>query len=272
MPKNNLFTHNKKGKFTRFIGVHWKNDDRYMTQIRVNGKVLKYGPYSTELEAAKKYDEVAKKYMGKRKRPLNFKDGKINMENAIRKQKKKVVKKGKYSFYIRNHIKNMNIDLRRSDSKSRTPIPFYLREVIRQEQETKCNMCDKSLHNDRYEVDHIVPWEISKCDDRFNLQILCLNCHKYKSMKIDVEIKKMMMYEPEINLKLIKKALNLQKKIRNKEYGITKNKLKKLEIEDDEEYVKNMDDYEFYDVQEYEKVDNNFGFFSNIFYFLKNLK
>ena len=48
----------------------------------------------------------------------------------------------------------------------------------------KCMMCNIALHiniTQSYEIDHIIPYSVSKNNDLNNIQILCKGCHGYKT-------------------------------------------------------------------------------------------
>jgi hypothetical protein len=61
---------------TPFTGIHWnKNRQKWQVQLYVNGRQRGFGYYAHETEAAKAYDEVARKYRGEFAL-LNFPDEK----------------------------------------------------------------------------------------------------------------------------------------------------------------------------------------------------
>jgi hypothetical protein len=69
--QNHQNTISKHG-ISQFKGVTWdKARRRWASQIKVNGKHLVLGRYKSETEAAKAYDEAAKKHFGEFARP-NF--------------------------------------------------------------------------------------------------------------------------------------------------------------------------------------------------------
>jgi hypothetical protein len=56
-----LLTHNSSG----FRGVSWcKNQNRWRTRLAVDGNLMHVGYFTDKLEAAKAYNEAAKKYHG----------------------------------------------------------------------------------------------------------------------------------------------------------------------------------------------------------------
>ena len=57
---------------SKFLGVHPRND-KYVAQIKVNGKKIYIGTFKTEEDAAHAYDNAAKKYFGEFAN-LNFKE------------------------------------------------------------------------------------------------------------------------------------------------------------------------------------------------------
>lgn len=53
----------KKGSKTRYTGIHWnKKVKKWNVRLRVEGRRKSFGYYADEVEAAKVYDRVARKY------------------------------------------------------------------------------------------------------------------------------------------------------------------------------------------------------------------
>jgi 5-methylcytosine-specific restriction endonuclease McrA len=59
-------------------------------------------------------------------------------------------------------------------------ISEYKRRCIAASQSWKCNVCMSSL-SAVFQIDHIVPFSLSKNSDSSNLQAVCPNCHAAKS-------------------------------------------------------------------------------------------
>lgn len=54
----------KRGK-SRYNGIRWdKNREKWQVRLTINGRRESFGYYADEIEAAKAYDRVAKKYRG----------------------------------------------------------------------------------------------------------------------------------------------------------------------------------------------------------------
>jgi 5-methylcytosine-specific restriction protein A len=54
-----------------------------------------------------------------------------------------------------------------------------LRLVVRQK--NRCNVCKAELMENHWDVDHILPWNISNDNSDQNLQIICMPCHRTKT-------------------------------------------------------------------------------------------
>lgn len=70
--KQNQRNHKPAGGSSKYIGVYWKKDEcKWKARIKVDGKEIHLGLFSSEVEAAQKRDEAALRYHGEFAR-LNF--------------------------------------------------------------------------------------------------------------------------------------------------------------------------------------------------------
>ena len=59
------------------------------------------------------------------------------------------------------------------------------RDIVLARQKRRCAGCQTALFDGNIDIDHIVPWCLSKDTSLSNLQALCPSCHAYKSRKYD---------------------------------------------------------------------------------------
>src|SRR5690606_4820994 len=72
--KENIMNMRSRGGTSNFKGVYLdKRNNKWISRIQINYKSIYIGSYNNEIEAAKAYDEAAKKYF-KKFAYLNFKD------------------------------------------------------------------------------------------------------------------------------------------------------------------------------------------------------
>ena len=72
---------------------------------------------------------------------------------------------------------------------SRTKISEIVKKEILFNQDYNCNKCFCKLPT-TYQIDHKIPWAISKDDTISNLQALCPNCHAFKTQRENNFIRK----------------------------------------------------------------------------------
>lgn len=92
----------------------------------------------------------------------------------------------KYLKYISNKKKEKNEVIE-------TPLEKTKRDAIKeddkfkllQSQDFDCSICNKFIFYDLFEVDHVIPLNLGGSNNISNLQILCLECHMFKSSKLD---------------------------------------------------------------------------------------
>ena len=133
---------------SKYVGVCLKKDGWY-ARVSRNRKSHFYGPFKTEVLAAKEYESVKARQLSK-----NMKIGvakvSISVNKTIRKQ---------FSQLDRNGIAS--------------------------KQEWSCNMCGEALGT-FYEIDHLLPLQFGGSNGYRNLQAICLRCHRFKTQYLDI--------------------------------------------------------------------------------------
>ena len=170
MPQRHTrFTRIKKHKLSEYRGVE-KSPEGWMTIIFKNRKKYVYGPFSSEEEAAKYYDEKALEYH-KEKAVLNilkspYPDKILKPKSVPMKNIMVPVKRIKFSVVTKNKICS--------------------------KQKWCCNFC-KNLLSDIFIVDHIIPLALGGLNEEYNLQALCPSCDRYKTSQLDFQVIKPLM-------------------------------------------------------------------------------
>ena len=137
--------------------------DGWIARLSHNGKIHKSRVFKKQSDAAKSYDNFAKRYH-KNNAILNFKESikKSNIKKYIKKRKssKSIIRK-KFSIVTRNKICA--------------------------NQKWCCNICKNTLGS-IFIVDHIIPLFLGGTNEEYNLQSLCPECDRYKTAVIDYKI------------------------------------------------------------------------------------
>jgi len=166
-----------------YFGVYHTQNNTWITRLMNKGKMLSFGPFSTDLEAAKKYDEEVLKISPHRSR-LNFPNDKQQTQsNAVRLRaiRKKFDKKlGK---------KRLSNGQKKKELYVREQFPLATRNLICARQKWKCNFCVDTL-TDIFIIDHMVPLFLGGSNDTHNLQALCPSCDRFKTSYLDNKILK----------------------------------------------------------------------------------
>jgi len=68
------------------------------------------------------------------------------------------------------------------------------RNTIASNQDWRCNFCKKKF-GPNWEIDHLVPLQFSGSNRYKNLQALCADCHRFKTLYLDISIIKPILSE-----------------------------------------------------------------------------
>lgn len=69
-------------------------------------------------------------------------------------------------------------------SPQRKDLPRSVKDRVLARYDRCCALCGS---DDRPEVDHIVPWSVSRDDGEDNLQVLCFTCNRRKGARLEGE-------------------------------------------------------------------------------------
>ncbi len=192
MPRTKIrFTLKKKHKNSHYRGVYKVSNRVWNTMIHIDGEKQIFGPYKTEITAAKKYDVKALEYFGE-SATTNFSLLKKRKYNEIEEDEE-----DEEDEEIEDKDKEDNEETLLEDELEekkklkivRKKFPVVTRNKICARQGWRCNFCN-NLFGDVFIVDHIVPLFLRGYDKEFNLQSLCPSCDKFKTSYIDYKILK----------------------------------------------------------------------------------
>ena len=166
MPKSHL-TMRKQHKISGYRGVD-KVKNGWITNITINKKKYVYGPFQSEEDAAKCYDEKALE---------NFKENAVlNILPSPYPPHKEIVKN------VRKRKRNMKETIY-----NRVKFSIVTKNKICSKQKWCCNFC-KNLLTDIFIVDHIIPLFLGGSNEEYNLQALCPSCDRYKTSQLDFQV------------------------------------------------------------------------------------
>ena len=81
----------------------------------------------------------------------------------------------------KTNITENNIITKEYTKKQKRNVNGFLSKRVASGQDWKCQICNQKL-DETYEIDHIIPLFKGGSNDRENLQALCPNCHKKKTI------------------------------------------------------------------------------------------
>ena len=211
------FTYNKKNKKSKYICVY-EFGKEWVVRSSIEGCLYKYGPFETEIEAAREYDNHAIKYG--LNGPFNFhKKPNINIENNDNVKKNDIIKSANITKTITKINDNIAqkplkrkrcVSLKNKSQKDkdydgltkRIVFPVWLRNRVAFRQLWKCNIC-KNLLNETFIVDHILPLFLKGTNSDLNLQALCPSCDRFKTSYLDWRVIKPLSLTKTITVKEI---------------------------------------------------------------------
>ena len=178
----------------KFIGVYSINNGQFIAKLGYKGKLLTFGPFKSEEQAAHQYDiEVLKRDPNRTK--LNFPN-----EDKERLDISKRLKALRKKFDKNFGKKELSTKQKNKDKYMRENFPPIMRNKICANQKWKCNFCQETL-SDKIIIDHMVPLFLGGSNATFNLQALCPSCDRFKTSFLDHKILKPMNQEQQITHK-----------------------------------------------------------------------
>ena len=156
----------------RGVYPHPTRKGSWITVIFHNKKRHVEGPFTSKKVAAQKYDEIKKRFCPNAK-CLNFNHTSTGKVLPVSVYSKKSNNGSLMDFY-----KNTVL---RCD---RIAFSNAFRQQFCINRNRMCDMCSKFIIG-YFEIDHILPLSLYGNNDTSNLQLLCFDCHKFKSNHLD---------------------------------------------------------------------------------------
>jgi len=171
-------TSSKSKQRINYIGVVRTFNNYYEARLTFKGRMYKFGPYRTEIEAARKYDHEALKRNPQRNH-INFPTQRMQMKTTA--QRIKMLRSKFDKNYGKNGLTKKQID---RSKYMREKFPVATRNFVCAKQKWKCNFCKETL-SDIFIIDHMVPLFLGGTNENHNLQSLCPSCDRYKTSYLD---------------------------------------------------------------------------------------
>lgn len=212
------FTHRRQTKNSNYRGVTKKSNKEWFAYCTHKNVVHKKGPFKTERNAARAYDNMALEFQGS-KALLNLSTNPLKELELLEKEKEKEKKAEEREIKKQERLKEKEKEeevkeekrvLRRKrkaermeretkkrkiieDKKyvrqtfKRVQFPQATRNKICSRQKWCCNFCG-DLFADVFVVDHMVPLCLGGNNEEYNLQALCASCDKFKTGYLDFKV------------------------------------------------------------------------------------
>ena len=219
-------TRKKNSNPCKYTGVHkCKKTGKFKYIITHKGKIIESDYiYETEEDASCEYQKIKNKIKRMNDKMKNDyydyeynnevdENDEVDEDNDVYDCKDDVnddeddyqIKKSKKNIDIQINKKN-KYDLIKKNDTPRKSIPQWIRNSIYSRQNNKCNLCKKSLGVAR-PCDHILPRFLGGEDNINNYQVMCTECHNWKSNSFDHFLKKLLKKNNKISIDNIKKIM-----------------------------------------------------------------
>jgi hypothetical protein len=160
----------------RGVCPHPTRKGSWITVLFHNKKKHVAGPFTSKRVAAEKYDEM-KKHFCPNAKCLNFTQtstGKVLPISSNVNNKNRISNNSSLIDFYKNSVLRCD----------RIAFSNAFRQQFSINRNRMCDMCSKFIIG-YFEIDHILPLSLYGNNDTSNLQLLCFDCHKFKSNHLD---------------------------------------------------------------------------------------